>query len=296
VAEPPDLPSWSPWAALAALALVGLLAAVVGWRLGRRTADPLGFWGHVQELRLRLARMVLTLAIAVAAVFLVRIEAQAPYVGIDPYDNLAAQAFRRMAADLVPADVRLVVTSPAEGFVAMFNVALGLGVLASLPYLLAQVGQFLWPAMAARERRILGLALGPAAALFAVGAAFAYAVILPSAMAALYAFSDALGADGLLQVREFVSFTVLMMLLTGAAFLTPVAMYAVARAGLATARGLLRRWRHALVAIVVVAAFVTPDPTPVSQVLVAGPLFGLYLLGVAAAVPAQRAHERSIAG
>ncbi|MCA1819885.1 MAG: twin-arginine translocase subunit TatC [Halobacteriales archaeon] len=291
---PEQLPAWATWAVLAALAIVAAAAASVGAWLRRSPADRVeGVWGHVTELRRRLVRSVMACAAAVAVVFVVRVGPAPPYIAVDPYDNLAAQVFRRMAADLKPADVRLIVTAPADGFVAMFDVALGLGLFIALPYVLAQVGGFVWPALRSRERRLLGLTLGPATLLFAVGALFAYRFLLPPAFTALYAFSSALGADGLLDVAEFVSFTVMLLLLSGAAFLTPLAMLALARIGLATPQGYLRYWRHAVVAIVVVAAVVTPDPTPVSQLLVAGPLVGLYFLGVALAVPARRAFDRS---
>jgi sec-independent protein translocase protein TatC len=83
--------------------------------------------------------------------------------------------------------------------------------------------------------------------------------------------------------------------LTGLAFQTPLLMYGLARVGLATPRGYLKKWRHATVVIVIVAAVATPDPTPVSQLLVAGPMLGLYFLGVALAVPASRAFTRASA-
>lgn len=298
MAPPPELqlPAWATWATLGALLLFSTLAAFVGF--GLRRAPESGrqpVLGHLAELRRRLVHMVLALGAALALIFVVRVLPAAPWLGIDAYDNVAAQVFRRMAADLVPATVRLVVTRPTDGFVAVFDVALGLAVIITLPYLFAQAGGFLWPALRARERRILLRLLVPATLLFLLGAAFAYWVVLPAAFAALYTFSAVLGAENLLDVGEFVSFSAMFLLLSGAAFQTPLLMYGVARAGLVTPRGYLRRWRHAIVAIVVVAALVTPDPTPVSQMLVSGPLVALYFLGVALAVPARRAYEKAAA-
>ena len=296
MATPPDLqtPAWAIWAALAALALLGALVAAVGLGLRRAGGDGRDtFWGHVSDLRRRIVRMVLALVAGLAFVFTFRLESASPWLGIDPYDNLASQVYRRMVADLVPDDVQLVVLRPTDGFVAVFEVALGLAVLVTLPYLLLQLAGFVAPALRNRERRLLAWYLAPAAALFALGALLAYVAILPQAFTALYTFSTNLGATNLLDVHEFVAFAVMMMLMSGAAFLTPLVMFGLARIGVAGPRSYLRYWRHTVVAVVILAGLVTPDPTPVSQILVAGPLVGLYFLGILVSFGARRSYERA---
>lgn len=295
-ASPPvDLPAWAPWAALTALALLAALVAGVGSWLRRLPlkGDRTTVWGHLHELRRRLVRIVLALVAGVGIAFLVRLQSAPPWLGIDPYDNLAAQVFRRMAADLVPSTVDLVVTRPTDGFVAIFDAALGLGILLTLPYLLAQIGGFFLPALRPRERKMLAWMVLPTLLLFLVGALFAYLIVLPAAYQALYTFSAVLGAKNFLDVNEFMGFTLMFLVLSGAAFQTPLVMYALARVGVTSPRAYLHYWRHVIVAIVIVAGLVTPDPTPVSQLLVAGPLVGLYFLGIALSVGARRAFERS---
>jgi sec-independent protein translocase protein TatC len=296
VAPPLDVPAWATWATLAVLLVATLAAALTSAFLGRRRQKGMPFMGHVTEVRRRLLRIVAALAAGLATVFLVRVQPQAPWLGVDPYDNLAAQVFRRMAADLVPDHVRLVATRPTDGFVALFDVALALAVLLTLPYLMAQVAGFLWPALRRRERRVLLGLLAPAFLLFGLGALFAYRYVLPTTFGALYGFVTAVGAESLLAISEFAGFAALIMVVAGFAFQTPLVMYGIARAGLASPAGYLRAWRHAVLAIVVVAALATPDPTPVSQMLVALPLVGLYFLGIAAAIPAHRAFLRANPG
>lgn len=293
---PLDVPAWATWATLGVLLAATVAAALLSAFLPRGRSPGMSFMGHVTEVRRRLLRIVAAMAAGLCAVFLVRVQPTPPWVGIDAYDNLAAQVFRRMAADLVPADVRLVATRPTDGFVALFNVALALAVLLALPYLMAQVAGFVWPALRRRERRVLIGLLAPASLLFALGALFAYRFVLPTTFGALYGFVAAVGAESLLDVSEFAGFAALIMVVAGFAFQTPLVMYGVARAGLASPAAYLRAWRHAVLAIVVVSALVTPDPTPVSQMLVAVPLVGLYFLGIAVAVPAHRAFMRANPG
>jgi len=277
------------------MAMLATLAGVAGWWHGRNrsAAAQASFLSHARELGRRVARMVLAVIVAIVFVFIFYVRRDAPYLGVDPYQNLASQVFSRMYADLVPAGVAPAAFAPTDAFVAIFDVALGLGVLLALPYILLQLGGFFGPALKPRERRILVRLVVPCFIFFVAGVAFAYVVVLPRAYEALYTFADVLGAEKLLQVNEFVSFTLMFLVLTGIAFQAPLVMYGLARAGIATAQGYLKYWRHAVVAIVVAAGIVTPDPTPVSQILVSGPMVGLYFLGVWLAVPAQRAHQRA---
>lgn len=297
MAAPPELhlPWWAPWAALLAVAALGVLAGVAQMALGRAARPPqAGVLGHFAELRRCVARMVTAVCLALAVVFLVRLEPRRPWISFDAYDNVATQSFRRVASDLVPEDVSLTVLQPMDGFVAVFDVALGLSILVAMPYLLMQVGAFLKPALRPREQRLLVRALVPGAALFVLGALFAYVAVLPAALRALYSFSAALGAQPLLGVQAFASFTIMFLLVTGLAFQTPLVMYALARVGLVGPRRYLAWWRHAIVLIIIVAGLVTPDPTPVSQMLVSVPLVGLYFFGVVLSIPASRAYRRTL--
>lgn len=246
------------------------------------------FLGHLAELRRRLLWVLSTFLGATLVAFLVRFEGTAPYVALDPYDNMAAQLVRKAAADLLPAGVELVATRPTDGIAANVQVALAIGLAVSLPMAWVQFGAFLKPALRPVERRTLLAVTLPSLALFVGGAAFAYTVLLPLALEALATFSANLGAVTLLQVDEFIAFVASTMLIVGLAFETPVLLYALARAGLVTPSGLVRKWRHAVVAILILAGVLTPDPTVVSQLLVAGPLLGLYFVGVLAAIPAAR--------
>ncbi|HUR63444.1 MAG TPA: twin-arginine translocase subunit TatC [Candidatus Thermoplasmatota archaeon] len=272
--------------AVLALLLLGVLAAL--WlRRGRRERGEarLGLWEHVEELRRRLLVVAAALVAGLALAMTTRLAAWhgIPYPVPEFYDTVAAQLFRAAAAHLVPPGVQLIVTSPMDGFSAQFSVALGVGAALALPVLLYQAGRFVAPALRARERRLLALALLPATLLFLLGALFGYVVVLPFTLAALYQFSGALGASGLLSVQDFASFTLSFLLGFGLAFQTPLVMAALSRVGLVAPRAYWRRARHAAVIILVVAMVVTPDPTIVSQLMLAVPMLALYVVGAVAA-------------
>jgi sec-independent protein translocase protein TatC len=274
------------------LLLAALLAgAAWAWRrglpasAGKREAS---FWEHVAELRARLLVVAVVFLGVTLATLSLKLEREPPYVAPAVYEPLAAQAFQLLHGHVVPHGVELVVTSPGEAFGAQVMVGFALGAAAGIPVLLAQLAAFARPGMREAERKAVRAALLPAAALFLGGAAFTYQWVLPAMFRALYAFAGGLEARPLLRADDLVSFSGLTMLLFGLAFQTPLVMAALARAGLVRPASYVRAWRWAVLGIVVVAAFATPDGSPVTLALVAGPVLCLYALGIGLSYPAAR--------
>lgn len=285
---------------LVLLLLALLLLVWVLRRIPRRGADgdeaPQPFLAHVETLRRTLLVSFGAFVAATCFAFGFRLEPRwGVWVPVPAVaDNLAAQLYRRLAADLIPPQVRLVATGPLDGFMAEFTVALGLGFALALPVILAQAVRFLGPALRPAERRALAAYVLPALLLFLAGAAFCYLLVLPFLFGTLYAYSDALGAELLLHVGDFVTFSFGLVLVFGAAFQTPLVMVALTRVGLVPAKTWRRTWRHAVVAIFVLAALVT-DPTVFSQLMVALPLTGLYFVGLGIAQVVERRAARAAA-
>ena len=278
----------APWLLRAGtLAVLALLAlALVVALLRRKPALETGrLLEHVEELRRRILVVLAALLGGILVAMTVRVDGYAAFGTTWPlprpvlYDPLAAQLFLAMADHVVPPGVQLVVTSPFDGFKAQFDVALALGIAIAVPTGLVQASRFLAPALRANERRFLRLAILPATALFALGAAFGFAVVLPVTLSALYQFSDPLGAQNLLQVGELSSFVLGFFVAFGIAFQTPLAMVALSRIGLVDPRAYWRNWRYAVLIVVISAGILTPDPTVISQAMLAVPLLGLYFLG-----------------
>ncbi|MGQ0536599.1 MAG: twin-arginine translocase subunit TatC [Methanobacteriota archaeon] len=241
---------------------------------------------HLAELRRRLLRVfaVFGAAFVLAFAFDVRRVAVGgallplPVPSFSP--TIASRVFARMTSDLVPDGVTLVVTGPLDAVLAQVEVALFLACLSALPVALYEGAAFLVPGLTDRERRVFLATLLPATLLFALGAAFAYFVMVPMLLGTLYAFAPGLGAVPLVTTDRLVSFALLLVLVFGLMFELPVLMAVAARLGLASARGYLRYWRHAILAMFLLAAVITPDPSVVNQVVVAVPLVVLYLVGV----------------
>ncbi|MGB0652325.1 MAG: twin-arginine translocase subunit TatC [Thermoplasmatota archaeon] len=273
--------------AVAAGILVLILAGVV-WAVRRppsETSPEMGWLEHAEELRRRILIALATWVGASLVTFSIRVEWTAagwPVARPALQETLAAQAFRQLTEHLLPDNVQLVVTRPIDGFLAQLYLAFGIGFVVALPVIFVQAHRFLAPGLHEHERRALRRAFLPAMGLFAAGVAFCWYAVLPLLLRTLYGYSSALGAQGLIQVSELVSFTLTMLGVFGVSFQLPLVMYLLTRVGLVSAAGYQRYWRHAAIGILVFSAFAT-DPTLVSQALVAAPLILLYGLGIVAA-------------
>lgn len=275
------------------LAVLALLALALVLALSRRrpALERGGWLEHVEELRRRVLLVTGVLVAATLGALTLRFEQWRgwPVPRLALYDNVASRLFSMAAEQLLPPDVQLIVTGPADGFVAQFSIAVGIGVAVALPVAIDQLARFLAPALQPRERRWLAWAAVPAAILFLLGAWFGYAILLPTTFDALYRFTDALGAEKLLTVADFATFTLAFLAGCGLAFELPLVMAVLSKAGVVQPRTYWRGWRHAVLAILVVAMVVTPDPTIVSQLLLAVPLVLLYVLGAGLATWMARA-------
>jgi sec-independent protein translocase protein TatC len=134
------------------------------------------------------------------------------------------------------------------------------------------------PALNKRERRVALPLMAIAPALFIVGVAFSYLVVLGPAIHFLQTYNSK-NFDILVQARTLYSFEILTMLGIGIAFQMPLALLGLDWLGVLNARTLIKHWRYALVIIAVIAAAL-PGPDLVTTSLEMLPLVVLYLLSI----------------
>ena len=274
---------------LLSLGTVAVVAYLLYSRLGHVAPSHvmMPFLAHLEELRVRLLRVVVVAAVWTVLFLLVRVETTVvagltvAYAVPSVYDNLAAQIYAWIARTTVPPNVQLFVSTPMEAVGAQMEIALLLGLMLSLPFLLFEIWAFLAPGLASRERRFLRLSLPPAFLLFLAGGAFGFFAVAPLLFRVLYGFVAPLGATALLSVGSLVANVTTLVLLFGLFFELPLLMVGLVRLGLATPESYVRKWRHATVGIFIVAALAS-DPTLTSQLIIGTLLLGLYWGGVLA--------------
>jgi sec-independent protein translocase protein TatC len=167
------------------------------------------------------------------------------------------------------------------------------GFTVTFPYIFYQVWLFVAPAMIELRNRIRSLITIPiATAFFYAGMAFAYFVMLPTALPFLLNF---MGIKTIPRPSSYIKFTTGMLFWIGIAFEFPIVIYFMATMGLVRAELLLSQWRLAIVIIAVISALITPTIDPVNMSLVMGPLIVLYFLSILLAKFAQIGRSRRLA-
>jgi sec-independent protein translocase protein TatC len=224
------------------------------------------FFEHLQDLRKRLVRALLGVAVGMALV---------GYWSDDMYRWL----MRPVIKSLPEGQRHLNYTSYLEPFMVYLKVALYGGIFAAAPYVLYQVWIFIAPGLYKREKRVVVPFLAFGTALFYAGAAFCYFLVMPYAFPALNAIA---GADmiPLLSMREQLTLTLAMMLGFGVVFEVPVIIAFLAMVGLVSAEFLSRYRRHAIVVNTLVAAVITPTGDPLNLALMAVPMCLFYEIGI----------------
>jgi len=224
------------------------------------------FFEHLQELRKRLVRALLGIAIGMALV---------GYWADDLYRWLMRPVIR----SLPESQQHLNYTSYLEPFMVYLKVALYGGVFVAAPWVLWQLWLFVAPGLYKREKKVVIPFLAFGTALFYAGAAFCYFLVMPYAFPALNAIA---GADmvPILTMKEQLTLSLAMMLGFGVIFEVPVIIGFLSMVGLVSADFLARYRRVAIIANVALAAIITPTGDPFNLALMAVPMIVFYEIGV----------------
>lgn len=224
------------------------------------TKAPL--FDHLVELR---KRLLICLAVLVVAFF-------ASYAFARPIFSVLIQPLKDAG------ETRVIYTDVFEAFWVQVKVALFAALMICFPVIATQGWRFVAPGLYAKEKRAVLPFLLLTPIFFGGGAAFAYYLAMPWALHFLLGFQGDIGGvsqEALPGVGNYLSFVTRFLFGFGVAFLLPILLMLLERAGLVTAEQLARKRRYAIVAAFAVAAVLTP-PDAVSQLLLAIPLWLLY--------------------
>jgi sec-independent protein translocase protein TatC len=256
----------------------------------------------VAEARRRLVRIGLVLAgIFGFTLFFELVPFELPLGGFrvpfaypwpSPFYNITAQVFRAMEAYLLPHDVMLLNVGIADSIVAQMEIGLLLALVVGMPWIVHEVAAFLMPALRKNERTLLREVGIPASVLFAVGFAAGLFVLTPFTYRLLFLYVAAMGLAPVLGVQSFITFTLLYSLAFGVVFELPVFLYALTRLGVVRASEWRKHWRGAILGSLVFGMIVTPDNSGITMLLIALPMFALYLGGAYFAIRWENRRDR----
>lgn len=264
---------------------------------------------HLEELRVRLTRGVIVLAIVFALSFyfsvqimdLVRVPLQNAFVFVKFSDQYTLDGIvkTRNLSDLIAwlstgqlvmkweptllNKVPFVFLSPAEAIWNNVKVSMVFACFLLMPYLLFEIWQFTAPGLHARERRFVLPFVIISSLAFYLGLMFCYFVVLPFALNFLVTYGIDSGFVPQLSIAAFVGFNLWFLLIFGIMFELPLAITLLARLGWVDAVTLRRYWKWALVGSFGIAAVLTPTPDPFNQAIMAFPMYAFYEMGIVGA-------------
>lgn len=166
----------------------------------------------------------------------------------------------------------------AEPFFVLLKTAIFSGLFLAMPVIIYQVWAFIAPGLYDNEKRAAFPFMFLSTAFFVGGVSFCFYVVMPEGYKFLMNFSLEV-SNPQLMMNEYLALTTKLLLGFGVIFQLPVFAMFLSMIGVLTHRHLLKFWRYSVVIAFVVAAMLTP-PDVITQVLMAGPMVGLYFLSI----------------
>ena len=253
--------------------------------------DRMPLLAHLVELRSRLIKCAIGFVLAFILCY---------YFSKEIFDFLAAPlhtAFVRHFGK--PTEGLMIYTQLYEKFFTEIKVAFWAAMFLSFPWVATQMWMFIAPGLYKHEKSAFLPFLAATPVLFVAGAALAYYVIFPFAWEFFLSFEQAADKDALQiklmpKVSEYLSLVMTLIFAFGVSFEMPVLLTLLARVGIVSSAGLIKKWRHAFAVIFIISAILTP-PDVISQLGLAIPLCILYFISIIAAkmVEKKRAEKQS---
>jgi len=221
------------------------------------------FLDHLEELRWRVIWSVVAVAVAAGIGFLM-----VHYLGV-------MELLIRPIQPMLGEGEKLKYLSPADPFFLVLKLSVVLGVVLASPVVIYQAWAFLSPALEDHERKVIIPALYMGLVLFAAGVAMAYFIALPVTLRFLMGFLPGF-LEQQIVAGPYLAFVTKLLLAFGVVFELPVVVMILTAMGLITPDFLRDKRRHAVVAITVLASFLSPGDVITVTVLMMVPLILLY--------------------
>jgi sec-independent protein translocase protein TatC len=233
------------------------------------------FWEHLDVLRDSIIRMIVAAVVMGVVAFCLK----EPLFDIvlAPKDSdfityrwLGGEAF----------SINLINTGLAEQFLIHMKVALMVGVLVASPYILFLLFRFIAPALYENERRYSVRITVAAYAMFLLGIVVNYFIIFPLTVRFLGTYQVSETVSNMLTISSYIDTLMMMSLIFGIIFEIPVVSWLLAIFGLLKASWMSQYRRHAVIAILILAAAITPTGDALTLVIVALPIWLLYEVSI----------------
>lgn len=238
-------------------------------------ASSMTFWDHLDELRGVIIRMLLVTMLAAVVAFVIKDELFAVVLAPKTSDFIT---YRLLGVE--PFSIHLMNTGLTEQFMMHLKTAMYVGVLVALPYIIYVLFRFVSPALYDNERKYATVLCTSGYLMFMLGTALNYFLIFPLTVKFLGTYQVSPDVANMLTLQSYMETLLMMNLVMGIVFELPVVSWILGRMGLVNAQMMQSMRRHAVVAILIVAAIITPTTDAFTLFVVALPIWLLYELSI----------------
>jgi sec-independent protein translocase protein TatC len=255
---------------------------------GQTMEAEMSFFDHLEALRWHLVRSAIAIVIFTAAAFyfydfifgtIIMGPSKPSFWTYRMLCNLG-EWLHRDGFCINKINISLLNTDMAGQFTLQINSSLLIGITAGFPYLLWELWRFIKPALHEKERKAASGFVIYATFLFILGVMFGYYVITPESINFLSNYTVSSQIQNLFSVDSYMSSVATLTLATGVVFELPIVVYVLSSLGILNAKFMRETRRYAVVAILIIAAVVTPTPDMLTMTIVSIPLFILYEVGI----------------
>ena len=246
----------------------------------------MSFWDHLDELRGTIFRSLLAVCLLAVLGFIFKHPLFAAVLAPASEDFFL---YRLLGWHF---DLELINVEMSAQFVVHLRAAFGAALILGCPYIVWELWRFVAPALYKGERRAVGTAFLMAAGLFYLGVAVGYVLVLPACVQFFLNYSVSDLITNAITISSYMSMFTSTVLLVGLSFEFPTVIWLLSKLGVLTRAQLRKGRRYAIVAVLFLAAVVTPAD-PLSMIIVAAPLYLLYEISI---LICSRSPESSKAG
>ena len=222
------------------------------------------FWDHLEELRRVLFKVVGAVMVLMVVAFCFKDELFAVVLAPQQSDFIV---YRWLGAESF--QVQLINTQLASQFITHMKVACYAGILLASPYIIYQLFRFVSPALYANERRYVVQMTFWGYLLFMLGVLLNYFLIFPLTFRFLGTYQVSALVENTITLTSYVDTLMMLSLMMGIVFEIPILSWLFAKLGFLTSSFMKKYRRHAIVLILIVAAFITPTSDVFTLTLVA---------------------------
>ena len=237
--------------------------------------DSLTFWDHLDVLRSSLIRMGVAVVVFAVAAFCLKDELFSVVLAPRSSDFMT---YKLLGVD--PFSIHLMNTGLTEQFMIHMRTAIYAGLLVASPYILYELFRFVSPGLYQNERHYVVWIVGAAYVMFLMGTLINYFVVFPLTVRFLGTYQVSPDVANMLTLQSYIDTLIGMSLVMGVVFELPVVCGLLGHMGLINNRMMSEYRRHAIVAILIVAAIITPTTDMFTLFVVALPIYLLYELSI----------------